>query len=77
MAEQSVEERLTQIESRLAELERQRGIQEDRDIALLARIDGFIDDLRRVERVQMRSFDELKAGQKNDEPRKKDALGSP
>jgi chromosome segregation ATPase len=72
MAEQSVEERLTQIEHRVAELERQRGTQDDRDLALLARIDGFIDDLRRVERVQMRGFDDLKAdvrelqaGQKN------------
>ena len=61
MAEQNVEGRLAQLETKVAELERQRGIQEDRDIAFLARIDGFIDDLRRVERVQMRSFDELKA----------------
>lgn len=65
MAEQSVEERFAQIESRLTDLERQKSIQEDRDIALLARIDGFIDDLRRVERVQIRGFEELKTGQRN------------
>jgi len=63
--EQNIEERFAQIESRVAELERQRSIQEDRDMALLARIDGFIDDLRRVERVQMRGFDTLMAGQKS------------
>jgi len=33
MAEQSVEERLAQLETKVAELERQRGVQEDRDIA--------------------------------------------
>lgn len=57
----TTEQRLELVEKRVAELERQRRIQEDRDIALLARIDNFIDDLRRVERVQMRAFDELKA----------------
>jgi hypothetical protein len=64
MAEQqNLEERFALLESRVAELERQRTVQEDRDIALLARIDTFIDDLRRIERVQMRSFEELRAGQ--------------
>jgi hypothetical protein len=64
MAEQhTVEERLTILEQRVAEFERFRHAQEDRDIALLARIDGFIDDLRRIERVQMRGFEELKSEQ--------------
>lgn len=57
MAELDFEQRFSELESRIAELERMRAIQEDRDIALLARIDGFIDDLRRIERVQMRAFD--------------------
>lgn len=65
MAELTTEQRFALLESRVAELERQRAVQEDRDIALLARIDGFIDDLRRIERVQMRAFDDLKSGQKN------------
>ncbi len=58
-----LEARLLHIESRLAALELAREEQETRDIAILARIDGFIDDLRRIERVQMRSFDEIKIEQ--------------
>ncbi|MBO0777263.1 MAG: hypothetical protein J2P37_00345 [Ktedonobacteraceae bacterium] len=57
------EQRLFLMEQRIAELERKVTAQEERDQALLARVDGFIDDLRRIERVQMRAFDELKAGQ--------------
>lgn len=53
------EERLAALERDVAELKQARRIQEDRDVALLARIDGFIDDLRRIERVQMRSFEGL------------------
>jgi hypothetical protein len=54
------EERLAALERDVAELKQARRIQEDRDIALLARVDGFIDDLRRIERVQMRGFDDLR-----------------
>lgn len=57
------EQRFLQIENRLAELERKASLQEDRDIALLRRVDDFIADLRRVERVQMRSFEALQTGQ--------------
>lgn len=57
MAELTVEQRFMLLEQRVAELERQRAVQEERDIALLARIDNFIDDLHRIERVQMRAFD--------------------
>lgn len=57
MAEQNTEDRLSLLEARVSELEHQRAVQEERDIALLARIDNFIDDLRRIERVQMRAFD--------------------
>lgn len=64
MAESNTEERLARLEHDVAELLQARRIQDDRDIALLARIDTFIDDLHRVERVQMRSFEELMAGQK-------------
>lgn len=67
MQEQPTEQRLAILENRVTELERERDRQADRDIALLARIDDFIDDLRRVERVQMRAFEELTAGQKNTE----------
>jgi septation ring formation regulator EzrA len=64
MAEQlTTEERLSRLESDVAELQHAKREQENRDIALLARVDGFIDDLRRVERTQMRAFDELRAGQ--------------
>ena len=59
------EERFALLESRVEELERQRAVQEDRDLALLARVDNFIDDLRRIERVQMRSFDTIMAHQKD------------
>ena len=59
----TMEERFALLEARVAELEQQRRAQEDRDIALLARIDNFIDDLHRIERVQMRSFEELKSNQ--------------
>ncbi len=59
MAQQqpNIEARLLHIEGRLAALELARQEQETRDIAILARIDGFIDDLRRIERVQMRAFE--------------------
>jgi len=61
----TTEERLALLEQKVADLELQRAIQETRDMALLARVDTFIDDLHRVERVQIRGFEELKAGQKN------------
>lgn len=60
----TTEQRLAILEGRVTDLERERERQADRDIALLARIDSFIDDMRRVERVQIRMFDELSAGQK-------------
>jgi chromosome segregation ATPase len=64
MADQpTMEERLALLEIQVAELQSQRRAQEDRDVALLARIDTFIDDLHRVERVQLRSSEELRAGQ--------------
>lgn len=56
--EPTTEQRLAILESRVSELERERGIQADRDIALLARIDSFIDTMHRLERQQMRAFDE-------------------
>lgn len=59
----TMEERFAVLETRVAELERQRHIQEDRDVALLARVDNFTDDLRRVERVQLRGFEEQQAHQ--------------
>ncbi len=61
----TLEERFALLESRVKELEHQRLVQEDRDLALLARIDNFIDDLRRVERVQMRSFEAIMTHQKD------------
>src|SRR5258708_10306569 len=64
-----IEKRVFILESKIAELERFRQSLDDRDIALLRRVDDFIDDLRRVERVQMRSFDALAAGQKDLEAR--------
>src|SRR5579859_1348316 len=57
------EARFLHIEGRLAALELAREEQETRDIAILARIDGFIDDLRRIERVQMRGFDTIMQSQ--------------
>lgn len=60
----TLEERFAALENRVVELERQRAVQEERDLALLARIDDFIDDLRRIERVQMRSFDVIMTHQK-------------
>lgn len=65
MAEQNTDQRLANLEQRVSELEHQRRVQEDRDIALLARIDTFIDDLHRVERTQMRGFEELSIGLRN------------
>ena len=71
MSEQSIEQRLSTVEGKIAAIEifkREQELfkqkQENRDLALLARIDGFIDDLRRVERVQMRSFDTIIATQR-------------
>ena len=58
------EERLSILEQKVAALEQQKVLQENRDIALLARIDSFIDDLRRLEQAQIHSFDDLKANQK-------------
>lgn len=69
LTEKSINERFTLLESRVEELERQRLVQEDRDLALLARIDNFIDDLRRIERVQMRSFETIMAHQKEQDNR--------
>ena len=53
--------RLAMIEARIAELERFRQSLDGRDVALLARVDNFIDDLRRLERNQMISFDALRS----------------
>lgn len=69
LTEKSINERFTLLESRVEELERQRLVQEDRDLALLARIDNFIDDLRRIERVQMRSFETIMTHQKEQDTR--------
>lgn len=66
---ETFEERFALLESRVEELERQRAVQEGRDLALLARIDNFIDDLRRIERVQMRLFDSIIAHQKEQNAR--------
>lgn len=63
MATLSIEERLSLVEAKIAELELFKAQQEERDIALLARIDGFAEDLRRVERAQIRSFEKLHADQ--------------
>lgn len=63
MQQPTTEERLARLEKDVAKLKLQRAIQETRDIALLARIDTFIEDLHRVERTQLRGFEELKAEQ--------------
>ncbi len=72
MPDQSTEQRISRLENQMAALEmfkrEQEAFkreQENRDLALLARIDGFIDDLRRIERVQMRGFEDMKTGQRN------------
>src|SRR5258708_864474 len=65
----TTEERLALIESKVADLERKNQEGSDRDMALLYRIDNFIEDLRRVERVQMRAFETLMAGQKEEAKR--------
>lgn len=59
--EPNIDQRFALIEARIAELERFRQSLDQRDAALLARIDGFIDDLRRLERNQMTSFDALQS----------------
>ena len=66
----TLEERVNLLENRVTGLERARHIQEDRDIALLARIDDFIDDVRgvrddvhRLERVQIHTLEVVDAGQ--------------
>ena len=69
MAEQNTDQRLANLEQRVSELEHQRRVQEDRDIALLARIDTFIDSLHRVERTQMRGFEQLHGQLKDHEVR--------
>jgi hypothetical protein len=61
MEQRSTEQRLSALESEVAALKVFKQEQENRDLSLLARIDGFIDDLRRVERVQMKAFDHLSA----------------
>lgn len=71
----TAEERISLLEAKVAELERQRTVQEDRDIALLARIDDFIDTMRRIERVQMRAFDS-NAVQLNGLAKRMDAIES-
>jgi hypothetical protein len=63
MPEPTIQELVARLETRVAELERQRRIQEDRDISLLARVDDFTDDLRRIERIQLRGFEEQRAHQ--------------
>jgi Mg2+ and Co2+ transporter CorA len=65
----TIEERFELLENRVTELERFRRSQEERDLALLYRVDNFIDDLRRIERVQMRSFDEIMQHQKEQDAR--------
>lgn len=59
----STEDRLVILEGKMTESERQRSMQENRDVALLARVDNLSDDLKRMERVQLRGFDELRTGQ--------------
>lgn len=59
MSTRSIEERLSLVEAKIAELELFKAQQEERDIALLARVDGLAEDIRRVERVQMRSSERL------------------
>jgi len=63
MPEPTIQEQVARLETRVAELERLRRIQEDRDVALLARVDDFTDGLRRIERVQLRGFEEQHAHQ--------------
>lgn len=55
----TTEQRLARLEHAVTDLQRRANAQEARDIALLAGIDGFIEDLRRVERVQLKGFDGL------------------
>lgn len=62
MAEEpTTETRLAALERKFAALERdrqrERQLQDERDIALLARIDSFLEDLRRMDRSQLRMFE--------------------
>lgn len=67
-----VEQRLAILERKVADLEHERTMQDDRDIALLARADGAYEAIKRVERVQLRMFDEVTTGIKNIEARLND-----
>ena len=58
----TVEKRLDLLENRVAGLERARHVQEDRDIALLARVDNLIDDVHRVERSELHHSEFFEAG---------------
>lgn len=63
MPEPTIQELAALLEARIIELEHQRRIREDQDVALLARVDDFTNDLKRIERVQLRSFEEQHAHQ--------------
>lgn len=71
MVQRSTEERLATLEEQVAlllrskqEQEAFKQKQETHNIALLARVDGISNDLHRVERAQIRGFEELRADQK-------------
>lgn len=70
MAQHTTEERIAALEDQVRlllqykeEQELAKQEQEKKDIALLARFDSFTEDLRRVERVQLRGFEEVRADQ--------------
>jgi hypothetical protein len=63
----TIEQRVSTLEDRVRQLERERAMQDDRDMALLARTDGALESIHRVERVQIRAFETLAAGQRNTE----------
>ena len=82
MAQQSIEERVAFLESKIAEYEAERAQmrelvgmsadvkeeqekkQEEHDIAQLARIDSMNEDVRRIERTQIRGFEDMRTSQK-------------
>ncbi|MGH2505873.1 MAG: hypothetical protein ACRDHZ_00400 [Ktedonobacteraceae bacterium] len=71
MAQHNTEQRLAAIEEQISlllrfkeEQELAKQEQEAHDIALLARIDSLSEDMRRIERVQIRGFEETRAGHK-------------
>jgi hypothetical protein len=62
-SDRDLEHRVAYLEGRVAELEEYKRASSDRDAALLVRIDHFIEDLRLIQREQIRSFDSLQSGQ--------------